>query len=202
MNTPITSSHPEPIVESTQEPHQASPLFAESHSQGLTSSVPADSPLQTALQRLSAPLAVAEPVSPAHDRSTSLLESQIATNSPRPLSSSEDASTASTDQLKPAKADYGWLTDLMARWIEDLNKRYPATLRTQGVQGKVMLTAMLHENGLLSDVRVVKSSGNTALDEVALEDVRNGPFINLSRPLERSQIPVKFSISYDLKTAR
>jgi TonB family protein len=100
------------------------------------------------------------------------------------------------------KVDYGWLTDLMARWIEDLNKRYPATLRAQGVQGKVMLTGMLHENGLLSDVRVVKSSGNTALDEVALEDVRNGPSINLSRPLERTQMSVKFSISYDLKMAQ
>jgi len=90
----------------------------------------------------------------------------------------------------------------MARWIEDLNKRYPATLRTEGIQGKVMLTAMLHENGLLSDVGVVKSSGNAALDEVALEDVRNGPPINLSRPLERAHMPVKFSISYDLKRVR
>ncbi len=201
MNTPVTPSHPEPIVGFTPEPHQVQPLLNESNSQGLTSSVPADSPPQTALQRLSAPLAVAEPISPAHDSSTSLLESQVATNSPRPLSSSGNASAASTDQLKSAKADYGWLTDLMARWIEDLNKRYPATLRTQGVQGKVMLTAMLHENGLLSDVRVVKSSGNTVLDEVALEDVRNGPSINLSRPLERAQMSVKFSISYDLKMA-
>ena len=100
-----------------------------------------------------------------------------------------------------AKADYGWLADLMARWIEDLNKRYPATLRAQGVQGKVILTAVLHENGLLSDVRVVKSSGNTALDEVALGDVRNGSPVNLSRPLERARMPVKFSITYDLKAA-
>jgi TonB family protein len=90
----------------------------------------------------------------------------------------------------------------MARWIEDLNKRYPATLRTEGVQGKVMLTAMLHEDGLLSDVRVIKSSGNLMLDEVALEDVRNGPPIDLSRPLERAHMSVKFSISYDLKAAR
>jgi periplasmic protein TonB len=90
----------------------------------------------------------------------------------------------------------------MAKWIEDLNKRYPALLRTEGIQGKVTLTAMLHEDGLLSDVRVVKSSGSTALDQVAVDDVMNGPPIKLSRPLERAQMPVKFSISYDLKTAR
>jgi protein TonB len=112
------------------------------------------------------------------------------------------ASSVSTNQDAPAKTDYGWLTALMAQWIEDLNKRYPATLRAEGIQGKVTLTAMLHENGLLSDVRVVKGSGNPALDQVALEDVRNGPPISLSRPLERSQMSVKFSIVYDLKMAR
>ena len=184
ITTPVTP--PAPVTEFTPEPHQAQPLLSESHSQGLTSSVPADLPSQNALQHLSAPLA--EPVAPAH--------------SPLPSSASTNASTASTDQLKSTKADYGWLTELMARWIEDLNKRYPATLRTEGIQGKVMLTAMLHENGLLSDVGVVKSSGNAALDEVALEDVRNGPPINLSRPLERAHMPVKFSISYDLKRVR
>lgn len=101
-----------------------------------------------------------------------------------------------------ARADYGWLATLMAQWIEGLNKRYPAALRTEGIQGKVMLTAMLHEDGMLSDVRVVKSSGNPALDQVALEDVRNGPPVKLSRPLDRSQMAVKFSISYDLKLTR
>lgn len=100
------------------------------------------------------------------------------------------------------RVDYAWLSELMARWIEDLNKRYPAMLRTEGVQGKVTLAAMLHENGLLSDVRVVKSSGNDALDQVALEDVKNGPPVTLSRPLERSKMAVKFSIVYDLKAVR
>jgi periplasmic protein TonB len=103
---------------------------------------------------------------------------------------------------KPLKVDYGWLTDLMARWIEDLDKRYPVMLRTEGIQGKVTLTALLHEDGTLSDVRVAKSSGNAMLDQVAVEDVRKGPSIVLSRPLERPHMPVKFSIIYDLKTAR
>lgn len=112
------------------------------------------------------------------------------------------AASAPSNELRPTKADYGWLAKLMAQWIEDLDKRYPVTLRTEGLQGKVTLTAMLHEDGLLSDVRVVKSSGYPMLDQVALEDVRSGPPIKLSRPLERRQMPVKFSISYDLKMAR
>jgi TonB family protein len=139
---------------------------------------------------------------PAREGSIALPESQVAKDSPADSSSSMIASSATPNQLRSTKADYGWLTELMAQWIEDLNKRYPATLRTEGIQGKVTLTALLHEDGLLSDVRVVKSSGNTALDHVALEDVKSGPPIKLSRPLERHQMPVKFSISYDLKMAR
>lgn len=105
-------------------------------------------------------------------------------------------------QAKPAKVDYGWLSELMAKWIEDLDKRYPATLRTEGIQGKVTLTAVLHDDGTLTDVRVAKSSGNATLDQVAVEDVGKGAAIKLSRPLGRPSMPVKFSIIYDLKTAR
>lgn len=90
----------------------------------------------------------------------------------------------------------------MAQWIEGLDKHYPAALRADGIEGKVTLIARLHEDGSLSDVRIAKSSGSVALDQVALEDVRNGPPITLAHPLERPQISVKFSISYDLRTAR
>lgn len=90
----------------------------------------------------------------------------------------------------------------MAKWIEDLDKRYPAHLRADGIQGKVTLTAVLHEDGTLSGVSIAKSSGNESLDQVALDDVKKGPLVKLSRPLDRPQMPVKFSIVYDLKSAR
>jgi periplasmic protein TonB len=112
------------------------------------------------------------------------------------------ATSSHPEQFKPAKPDYGWLSELMAKWIEDLDKRYPVMLRTEGIQGKVTLTAVLHEDGVLSDVRIAKSSGNAMLDQVAVEDVRRGPPITLPHPLERPHMPVKFSIIYDLKTAR
>lgn len=90
----------------------------------------------------------------------------------------------------------------MGKWIQDLEKHYPASLRTEGVQGKVVLVAILHDDGTLSDVKVSKNSGNTLLDQAAVSDVEKGPPIHLSRPLGRSQRPIKFSISYDLKTGR
>jgi len=137
----------------------------------------------------------------AHSDSAALIKE--GSSSPLPAATSgPQVALAAARQTKPAKLDYGWLADLMARWIENLDKRYPAMLRTEGIQGKVTLTALLHEDGMLSDVRVAKSSGNAMLDQVAVEDVRKGPPVTLSRPLERPPMPVKFSIIYDLKTAR
>lgn len=109
---------------------------------------------------------------------------------------------ASASSQRSVNVDYGWLATLMAQWIEGLDKRYPAALRAEGIEGKITLIALLHEDGSLSNVRIAKSSGNAALDQVALEDVRNGPPVKFAHPLERPSISVKFSISYDLKNAR
>ncbi len=107
-----------------------------------------------------------------------------------------------SSQPGTAKSDDSWLSTLMGKWIVDLEKHYPASLRMEGVQGKVVLVAILHENGTLTDVKLAKSSGNTVLDQAAIADVEHGPPIKLSRPLGRPQRPIKFSINYDLKTAR
>lgn len=124
------------------------------------------------------------------------------TAQPTTDSGTQTAALAPAGQPKPSRPDYAWLSEVMARWIQDLDKRYPAALRAEGVHGKVTLTAMLHEDGLLTDVRIAKSSGNAMLDEVAVEDVKKGAPVKLSRPLDRPQMPIKFSITYDLKSAR
>ena len=90
----------------------------------------------------------------------------------------------------------------MKQWIRDLDKHYPALPRTEGIQGKVTVAAMLHNNGVLSDIRVAQSSGNVLLDQAAIEDVKNGPPIELSRPLERSSMLVKIPIVYVLSDKR
>ncbi len=139
---------------------------------------------------------------PVHDDSAATHSKTQVNQPPATVTEPQVGALTPTGQPKPAKVDYGWLSELMGHWIEDLDKRYPAMLRTEGIQGKVTLMALLHEDGVVRDVRVAKSSGNAMLDQVAVEDVRKGPPIKLSRPLERSQMPVKFSIIYDLKTAR
>ncbi|NJN69840.1 MAG: TonB family protein [Nitrospira sp.] len=191
---------PAATAESDPESYQNQPLHTERRPSSAAPSLSTEPPPDIVPQHLSATLPKQE-TSPI-DHSTAPPDSQAPTDSSLDSLSPTVAPFASTNQLKLAKSDYGWLAVLMAQWIEDLNKRYPAMLRTEGVQGKVALTAILHEDGLLSDVRVVKSSGHAALDQVAVEDVTNGPPITLSRPLNRAQMPVRFSISYDLMKAR
>jgi TonB family protein len=129
-------------------------------------------------------------------------ESSTAVDHPAAPASTEMAALTPAGQPITAKPDDGWLSELMGKWIADLEKHYPATLRMEGVQGKVVLVAMLHENGALTDVKVARSSGNTVLDQAAIADVEQGPPIKLSRPLGRPQRPIKFSISYDLRITR
>ena len=128
---------------------------------------------------------------------------EIPSSQPAPAPQTQDvAALAPPVQSKAAKPDDGWLADLMGKWIQDLEKHYPASLRTEGIQGKVVIVAMLHDDGTLTDVRVAKSSGHPILDQAAVSDVEKGPPIHLARPLGRPQRPIKFSISYDLKTGR
>ena len=130
------------------------------------------------------------------------VDTSAAIDQPTAPASTEVASVTPSSQSNTAKPDDGWLSALMGKWIADLEKHYPATLRLEGVQGKVVLVAMLHENGTLTDVKIAKSSGNTVLDQAAIADVEQGPPIKLSRPLGRPQRPIKFSISYDLRITR
>ena len=208
ISQPAAPVPPTPSAASLLQPAQPAPT---TQSTETPSALPPDDPPSVAAAVPSpkfetppkpATTAPAEPLSLARSNPAPAHSPKPAIQQLAPAAEPQMAAVAPTAQLKSAKPDYGWLSDLMARWIEDLDKRYPAMLRTEGVQGKVTLTALLLEDGVLSDVRVAKSSGNAMLDQVALEDVRKGPPITLSRPLERPQIPVKFSIIYDLKTAR
>lgn len=189
-------TEPPPLATSEPPPNVSQDRFLQSELTGsrTTPTLSTDSPPTVTPQPLSTPT-LEEAILPHN-------EPPIGTDSPPAPSSPTVAAVSPADQVHTGKTDYGWLAALMAQWIENLDKRYPALLRTEGVQGKVTLAAVLHEDGTLSNVRIVKSSGYATLDQVAVEDVQNGPSINLVRPLDRTQMPVKFSIRYDLKRAR
>jgi periplasmic protein TonB len=188
-STPIASAPATPPAELAPLSQQVAPLQNEPNAPELTPSPPQSMPSS---EHASVPHTdiSQSPASASEMGSTS--DPLLSTNTP----------VATTSSQRSANIDYGWLAALMAQWIEGLDKRYPAALRAEGIEGKVTLIALLHEDGSLSDVRIAKGSGNAALDQIALEDVRNGSPVKLAHPLERPQISVKFSISYDLRTTR
>ena len=222
----VTPSKPEPTPEPIrEEPRPQPPAAVKSH-EAPPATAPADVPAPArsvappeppsasapANTATSAPEPTPVPPEPVHTQGEvpqqplptpgKTLDASTVINQPATPTATEVAALTPPSQSSTAKPDDGWLSALMGKWIADLEKHYPATLRLEGVQGKVVLVAMLHENGMLTDVKIAKSSGNTVLDQAAIADVEQGPPIKLSRPLGRPQRPIKFSISYDLKTAR
>ena len=210
-NTEIPRLSPPPDAPPSQEPvYRTGPERIPHPLAPPTGVIPAESSQPSQSESTQSPkgetLPPPEPMSPfkptvqslTHESMTSSKESPV---TPQLTERTETASLSAADHPQGSKVDYGWLAKAMAQWIEGLDKRYPAMLRTEGVQGKVTLIAMLHDNGTLSDIRVAKSSGNMHLDDVAVEDVRNGPPVRLSRLLDRPHMSVRFSIVYDLRTA-
>ncbi len=222
----VTPTKPEPTPEPIrEEPRPQPPAAVKSH-EAPPATAPADVPAPArsvappeppsasapANTATSAPEPTPVPPEPVHTQGEvpqqplptpgKTLDASTVINQPATPTATEVAALTPPSQSSTAKPDDGWLSALMGKWIADLEKHYPATLRLEGVQGKVVLVAMLHENGTLTDVKIAKSSGNTVLDQAAIADVEHGPPIKLSRPLGRPQRPIKFSISYDLRIPR
>jgi TonB family protein len=76
--------------------------------------------------------------------------------------------------------------------------RYPFDAYQLGVQGRVMLEVVVDGRGLVSDIRVVESSGHESLDKSALATVRTWRFLPARRlgvPVSDTvRVPIRFSI--------
>jgi protein TonB len=79
---------------------------------------------------------------------------------------------------------------------------YPEASRRRGEQGVVRVELLVDPNGRVVDVRVLESSGFSALDAEAVQTVRDWRF----RPAQRAGVPVAGSITtavhFRLETAR
>lgn len=118
-----------------------------------------------------------------------------------PVPSAQEAASqvALTPRSAPAaKADYSWLAESLWRRVAEL-KRYPLEARLNGWEGKVVLTAVIREDGHLGDLRIQKSSGYEILDQDAMELVRRVCPLHLKHPLGRPEVVVQIPISYALR---
>jgi protein TonB len=97
----------------------------------------------------------------------------------------------------PTKRDYGWLTEAILRRVEE-SKRYPASARVDRAEGKVVVKAVINEDGNLSEVEVFQSSGYPTLDKAAVETMRQAAPFHLPHPLGLPRMTIKIPMSYRL----
>ncbi len=135
------------------------------------------------------PVEPTEPVQPAAVPKESGI-SQAAPEPPQPA----------TGTVRPApagRADYGWLIESLGKRLAEL-KRYPATARSNGLEGKVLLRAVIRADGQLAEVRVQKSSGYEELDMAAMETMREASPLPLRHELGRAQIAITVPLVFSL----
>ena len=97
----------------------------------------------------------------------------------------------------PMKRDYGWLSEEILRRVEEL-KRYPASARIDRAEGKVVVKAVINEDGNLGEVEIFQSSGYPTLDKAAVETMRQAAPFHLPHPLGQPRMTIKIPMSYRL----
>jgi protein TonB len=97
----------------------------------------------------------------------------------------------------PTKLDYGWLSEAILRRVEEL-KRYPASARVDRAEGRVVVKAVINEDGSIGEEEVLQSSGHPGLDQAAIETLRQAAPFHLPRPLGQPRMTIKIPMSYRL----
>src|SRR5262245_27157663 len=96
-----------------------------------------------------------------------------------------------------SRADHRWLAESLWRRVAEL-KRYPASARLHGLEGKVVIKAVIRSNGQLAEVSVQKSSGHSVLDSAAMDAVREAFPLEMKQTITRPEIVVSLPLVYSL----
>ena len=100
-------------------------------------------------------------------------------------------------QYRQTQADYGWLRDALWRRIEAL-KRYPTQARANHWEGKVVVRAVIRDDGTVADLVITESSGRSILDQEAMAVMMKASPLILEYPLGNPSITMLIPISYRL----
>jgi protein TonB len=100
--------------------------------------------------------------------------------------------------IAAAKPDYEWLMKALLGRINEL-KNYPHLARINHWEGKVVLRAVIKDDGQVLMVDVQESSGRSVLDNDAMETLRKASPLKLEHPLGKPQVAILMPISYSLR---
>ncbi len=172
-----------PMNPAVQTHHEALPVSH--HSEPVVAAVPplAPAPAAAASPAPAQEQAVAKE-SPSHATPPAVQEATLRDAPARPASAE--------------KADYGWVGKMLWDRVAML-KRYPHVARVNQLEGRVVLRAVIKDDGHLMDLAVAESSGHSVLDLDALEVVRRACPLKLRQSLGRPHVVVQVPISYRLE---
>lgn len=194
VHEPVVPQPIEVTRQTTQiEPSPAPPQVEQASSAEMQPVVPNPAPppptiLPPALSMETPPSSPVEPVAAAPS-------SEI---TPAPAASAPlMAALAPRMSGKSGRTDYGWLSETILRRVEEL-KRYPAEARLDRAEGKVVLKAVILDDGSVDNVEVFHSSGYRSLDLAAVELMKQATPFQLPHPLGKSKVTVKIPMSYRL----
>ncbi len=94
-------------------------------------------------------------------------------------------------------ADYGWLSEALWRRIEEL-KRYPAQAKVNHWEGKVVVEAVIRDDGEVVGLSIAESSGRAVLDQEAMAVMKKASPLALKHPLGKPRVTIFVPISYRL----
>ena len=179
--TPVMTEPPppQPTTPPQSVAHTTQPAEPIRHETVVPMAVSAESAAQTAPS--SAPSAILEQTAQSDQAPA---PTQMAAISPAPSNA-------------PTTRDYGWLSETILRRVEEL-KRYPASARVDRAEGKVVVKAVINEDGSIGEVEVFQSSGHPGLDKAAIETLRQAAPFHLPRPLGQPRMTIKIPMSYRL----
>lgn len=103
-----------------------------------------------------------------------------------------------TPVSRHVQPDYSWLASVVATEVEQI-KRYPAQAKWHRWQGNVVVQAVIHEDGRISDIQVVTSSGHDSLDHDAIALLERISPMPLQYSLDQPFIVVRIPIGYRLE---
>ena len=125
----------------------------------------------------------AAPAAARNRAPAAVMTTAASTNTPTASSVAENAGGVQRDE-PPVESRY----EVAA--LNNPKPPYPLAARRQGAEGRVVLRAQVLEDGRCAEVRIVRSSGHTLLDESALSAVRRWRFV----PATRAGTPVAASV--------
>jgi protein TonB len=112
-------------------------------------------------------------------------------------SSPQVAALVPSGANRPARTDYGWLSEVVLRRVEEL-KRYPAEARVDRAEGKVVVKAVINEDGSVDNVEIFQSSGSPTLDNAAVDLMRRAAPFALPHSLGKPRVTIKIPMNYRL----